>query len=197
MSAIVWTHRCRIYRVYLDQSHDLNFISRDEDLYGEDKSCRIEAGTTEILAAPGGGEFGLIQHPADIWFPRGLDIREGTFVQVRKPRVINGDREQVTGTLTANAITGATSLTLDTTVGFESGDEAEITDDANYQTVRIKTVSDTGVVVHAQSALTYDFDADSTVAVDYWYTIHSVPTPHGYGPVVKTIATRKFFHPNT
>jgi len=193
MSAIVWTHRCRIYRVYLRKTHDLNLIATDQDIYGEDKSCRVESGTTDILSAPAGGEFGLLEHPADIWFPRGLDVREGSFVQVHKPRVIDGDRENVTGTMTVGSLTDAVELTLDTTVGFESGDEIVISDGSNRQAARIKTVTAAALTLYGEHALTYDFAADSTVVADYWYTIHSMLTPHGVGPVVKAAATRKFW----
>ena len=192
MGAIVWTHKCRLYRPFHSLSHDLHPMSSVEDIYAVDKDCRMESGTTEILTAPAMGALGLVEHPAELWFPRGLDIIEGTFARVRKPRVINGDREQVLGTLSVEALTSATSLTMDTTTGFESGDEAEITDGTNRQMVKIKTVSATVLTLYPESALLYDFAADATtVAVDYWYAIYSVLSPHGFGPIIKTVAIRK------
>jgi len=144
---------------------------------------------SELLELPTRGELGAVSRPAEIWFPRGIDIAEGYLVAVHKPRVLNAEVDAVSGTLVGSALAGATSVILDTTIGFESGDVCTLTDGTNKQRLTVLSVSGQVVSFHAECALKYGFAMnESTLTAQNFYSIMSRMTPHGVGPIIQTQA---------
>lgn len=188
LSAFGFTHPCRVWRDRLTQRHDLSFLRNAQDIYGVDKWCRLMPSEAELLPLPGMGELGMVGHPANIWFPRGLDVSEGYMIQVKKPRVINGEREAIAGELVSVAAIDDVVLDLDTVTGFESGDEVTVDDGTNDQRVRIKTVSGRRLTLYAECELKFAFAIGTDVTADTFYKIISVMTPHGVGPIIETQA---------
>ena len=182
-----WTHKCRIYRASLSQRHDLSFLRTSEDIYEADKSCRVMPSEGSLLEIPAQGELGAVSRPAEIWFPRGLDISEGYVIAVRKPRVINAEIEPVSGTLTADADAGDTEVEVDSTIGFESGDVCTLADETNTQRVIVADVDTDGTITfYTECALKYDFlEDDSTLTAETFYKVMSRLTPHSVGPIIQ------------
>jgi hypothetical protein len=186
---IVYTHPCRIYRCRLSQKHDLSLLRNAEDIYEEDKWCRVTPSSAEILDIPSQGELQIVQRLVDLWFPAGLDIVEGYIIKVMKPRVLDGAREAVESTLDSSAAVGAVELELVSPWGFESGDVIEIVGTAT-EYAKIKTVEDYTATLYADEALTNGFSAGDVASVVEFYKIISLVVPPGMGPVIQAQATR-------
>ena len=185
-----WTHKCRIYRATLDQKHDLSLDSGTEDIYEADRECRLMPSEGDLIELPMRGELGFSEEPADIWFPRGLDVKAGYVIRVKKPWVRDGRLGTVEGELDSQAVAGATVLVLDKAHGFESGDEITITDGTNTQRVQIKTTSGKRLTLYGEDELDDTYAVGSTVLADTYWKILSVSTPMGTGPIIQTSATR-------
>ena len=147
----------------------------------------------DLLSIPdGAGGAGVSSVPAELWFPRGLDVSIGSRVLVKKTRVINGAREPVTGTLLVATVVGDTTVTVDTTTKFEAGDEASLitADAATHQRVKIKSKTANILTLYAESSIDSVFAIADTITVETMYALTSILVPHGMGPVIKAVGQR-------
>ena len=185
---MVWTNLCRIYRSTMVQDHSLALLRADEDIYAADKKCRIAPSENVLLEMPDVGELGLVSTPVELWFPRGLDIKVGYTVEVKKRKVVWGDIGCVNTYLSVNAAIAATTLYVEDPTGIESGDIAKLVHaatPAHTQVVNIKTVEGQEVTLYADSALKAAYTTADTFAVCNYYKILSMTVPNGMGPFIK------------
>lgn len=185
---MVWTNLCRIYRSTMTQDHSLRLNRTDEDIYAVDKKCRIAPSENVLFEMPDVGELGLIATPVELWFPRGIDIKVGYTVEVKKRKIVWGDIDCVNTNLSANAAIAATTLYVEDPTGIESGDIAKLVHaatPATTQVVNIKTIEGQEVKLYADSALKAAYTTSDTLAVCNYYKIVSMTVPNGMGPFIK------------
>jgi len=178
--AIQYTHPIRIWRADPDQKHDLHVVIGFDDIYGEDKWGRLMP-DDDLLISP--NQMGIVAGTAQLWVPRGIDIAPGYFVQVKKPRVLNGQREAVMGKLTDTAAVAETTLYVTTTVGFESGDLVVLSSSDTQQQLKVKTVKNASLVVYEEDELRSEFAAADDVVAGHFYRVTAQRTPHAVGPI--------------
>lgn len=182
---MVWTNLCRIYRGSLTKDHSLKLSRTNEDIYGEDKFCRIAPSDNVLLEVPDVGELGLVDTPVSLWFPRGVDIKVGYMIHVKKRKIIWGALDCVNTELSANATLNATTLYVEDPTNIESGDIAKLDDGTNTQIISIKLVENNSITLYADSKLTHAFSQGDTFEVGAFYKIMAVVVPNGLGPFIK------------
>jgi hypothetical protein len=185
---LAWTHWCRIYRAKVTQVHDLSLLRGSEDVYGEDKPCRVMPAEAELLEIPSVGEMGMIAQPAELWFPRNVDIDVGWIVDVKKTMTLNGRRRVVSTALRSAAEVGATTLSVKAIYGFDPGDILTISGGGNTQYSRMRSADDLVLTVYAEDAMDYGFPAATTVTSSRHYKVMSRVVPHDVGPIIKVNA---------
>ena len=107
---MVWTNLCRVYRGTLTRDHSLKLLHSNEDIYNEDKYCRIAPSENVLLEVPDVGELGLTETPVSLWFPRGIDIKVGYTIHVKKRKVVWGELDCVNTELSTDAAINATTI---------------------------------------------------------------------------------------
>ncbi len=174
----------------MTQKHDLSRVKSSSGIYDEDKWCRVLPSQSELFELTPGGAATTTVFPVDIWFPRGTVVSVGDVVEVKKTRVRSGGREAVASELLVAATSGDTTIYIEDTVGFESGDEVTVTDGTNSQRVVIKSITDNTMVLF--DALEYNFAVGSDIEVDTFYKILSIRVPGSVGPIIQTTAIESF-----
>ncbi|MBW2003837.1 MAG: hypothetical protein JRI72_04380 [Deltaproteobacteria bacterium] len=164
----------RIYRNAPDQRHDLSVVLDTSDIYGEDKMGRIFPDEQSLMMA----SEGIIETTAELWADPDVDLALGYLVLVKKPRVLEGVREAVTTTLSADAVIGDTVLSVADDTGFASGDQISIKSDATVQLCKVKSVDSNELTIYDINALESDFDAGSTVYACRFYQVIARRTPY-------------------
>jgi hypothetical protein len=170
---------CRIYRPIqrLDEGHSFRASSfeatTDEDvpcrLMPVDEATQFVAETTNVVLA-------------NLRLPRGQDVDRGYAIVTWKLRTVGGVRETVTARLAASASIGATSLTVDTSVGFEPGDQCVL--DTDGQMVRIASAEDDVLGLYADQALEVAAAEDTLVECKTLWLAETTVRPQGWhGPL--------------
>ena len=158
----------RLYRSAPNQKHDLSVVLDTQDIYEEDQWGRL-CPADEMLIEP--QTMDVPSHIAELWAKRGIDLAVGYFINVKKARIIDGEREAVTTKLSAVASVDDTALSVYGTVGFECGDQISVKEGATLQLCKVKTVGPLSLTVYDEDKMRTEFAADSTVYASRFYRI--------------------------
>ena len=174
------THLARIYRPAPGRKHDLNVVRSLVDVTGEDVWVMVRPVEGELIELSPGTIPVRAMH---LWVSSDVDLDFGYFVELKRTRVLDGDREVVEQALLANVAAGATSLSVARTTGFRSGDGVVVWDGSNtWEDTKVRTVGDTSLTLYADSALVGAYIAGAIVRASRMYRVEAIPEPDDVGP---------------
>ena len=152
-------HEVAIKRPVAGSTGDGDLQSTDyTDVYSTRKRCRI-------MPAAGGTDTGLLGRFPDathVMYCEKLDVKPNYLIEL----------ELASTTLALDAETGATELTVASTIGLDVGSIVEIADETHTDEAQVILVDVN--VLHITPALTYSYAAGSTVrAMRHFDVLHS------------------------
>jgi len=174
------THLARVYRPAPNRKHDLNVVRGLVDVSGNDVWVTVRPADGEIIDLNPGS---VPVRAMNLWMPSKYDLDIGYFVELKRTRVLDGEREVVEEELVSGVVSGVTSLSVAKTTGFREGDGVVVWDgDDTWEDTKVRTVGATTLTLYSDCALVGDYAVGSVVRASRMYRVEALPEPDDVGP---------------
>lgn len=180
MSIVRGTHLLRVYRQVQGKRHDLNAVRSLVDVNGEDVWGIVKPVQSEIIDIGPGSQ---VSRRVELWMDSELDLDIGYLVELKRTRVLEGQREVIEEALTSGAAAGSTTLHVASTVGFRKGDAVLLWDGStSWEESRVQDFDASSLTLYADCALTGSYQTNDYVRVARMFRVVDQRIPEDVGP---------------
>lgn len=180
MSIVRGTHLLRVYRQAQVKRHDQNALRSLIDVNEADVWGIVKPTQSELIDIGPGSQ---VSRRIELWMDSELDLDTGYLVELKRTRVLEGQREVIEEDLTSGAAAGSTTLQVASTVGFRKGDAVLLWDKStNWEESRVQDFTATSLTLYSDCALTGGYGAGDVVRVARMYRVIDQRIPEDVGP---------------
>ena len=187
----IGSHLVRVYRGSNQVQHNLNTILQMEDVNGTDIFGIVKKQNDLIVDM--GPQAMTAGHRCELWIASDYDLDHGYFVELKRTRVLDGQRVAVEEALTDDVEGGSVVLPVAQTVGFRSGDAVVIVG-AQSESSRVKCLGGsaepysldyaqyTALTLYDDCALSNSYEAGDVVRASTFHRVIDLQAPDATAP---------------
>jgi hypothetical protein len=178
--SVLWTDLVRIYRCGFTQRHDLSLALDDTDIYGEDVWGRLLPDDDVVLVP---NEWGIVGGSGKIALPVQYDVSPGYILWIKDTVVYDGARVEVAAALTDDVVAGATTLPVDTIVGFNDGAIVTVHSQGKRHRGKLRYATGSELVLYKEDQLREGFNTGDTISSGRYWRVTGRKNPGKWGHI--------------
>jgi hypothetical protein len=176
-----------VFRAAVQQRHDLSAVFAAEDIYGCDQWGRLIPDDSALFELDGPSQFGVVKSTVRLVVRSSVDVTTGYFVQVKKPRILQGQRQACATTLTEAVLAGAVQVPVVSEAGFRGGDQVLFSAEGVRLMSRVRAVAPGQLTFYDDVVPEVDLAAGTGVTACSFYRVIHRTSPGDRAPIQELI----------